>query len=744
MKILHYTTEPARVGHLTFWDSMPHPGCLQQKDGSYLACVRFRGPDLASALNSALVLQATRLNSLIRRLGGGWGLMVEARRHAVTGYPQSVWPDPVSRLVDDERRQHYQQADTFFHTDTVLTLVYRPPAQPWRGWERVLYRGLPQTGDDGASVQGFTEEVDRIAGLLGECCVDVTRLTERSLLTYLASTVNPVTHPVHVPTPACYLDTYLTATDLHREYLAGARPVWLRWPRLGDEWLRCVSIKAYPVSTQPGILDSLSQLPIAHRAVLRYIPLEHALAVRELRKYRRAHYGMRKGVGAMMSERLTGKTPELLEQIALDHETEANIAQAELQRGDVSYGYLTQTVVVSDTDFARATAKAEQIAHILNAREFVAKVETVNTMDAWVGSLPGNMYANVRRPLLHSYNLAHLFPATSPWAGPERNDHLQGPPLMRTTGRGHTPFNLDTYDGDVGMAYIAGPVGAGKSFALAMMACQWLKYPGAAVRVFDTGQSMRCMTYAVGGQWFDIAQELARLAGGEGKLDDATTRPWGSPWLPPLHNHWQCFELESLLQTPDMLAHVMRGLLRTLKDRMTGNPTLFMFDEGHLYLMHKVLEEGIDDYIRGLRKKNGAVVFATQSISDAVRSNLGPIISDSAMTRILLANFHALEPETAKIYQGWGLNSRECQLIAEMVPKRDYYYQGRHGTRIFQFDPGPVALALAGKTRKPDLALMDQLYHGDGPQFAQDWLHAQGLYMQADYLKTLQEDVCKE
>ena len=81
-------------------------------------------------------------------------------------------------------------------------------------------------------------------------------------------------------------------------------------------------------------------------------------------------------------------------------------------------------------------------------------------------------------------------------------------PLLRTVGDGHTPFNLDTYDGDVGMAYIAGPIGSGKSTLLATMVLQWLKYPGAEVRIFDTGQSLRCATYAVGGHWYDVAAEL--------------------------------------------------------------------------------------------------------------------------------------------------------------------------------------------------------------------------------------------
>ena len=84
------------------------------------------------------------------------------------------------------------------------------------------------------------------------------------------------------------------------------------------------------------------------------------------------------------------------------------------------------------------------------------------------------------------------------------------------------------------------------------------------------------------------------------------------------------------------------------------------------------------------------------------------------MTRIYLANYHALEAETATIYQGWGLNETELRVIAGMTPKRDYYYQGRQGHRQFQLHLGPVGLAFAGASRKEDLAQMEALYQGMG------------------------------
>ena len=112
--------------------------------------------------------------------------------------------------------------------------------------------------------------------------------------------------------------------------------------------------------------------------------------------------------------------------------------------------------------------------------------ESVNAVEAWLGSLPGHVYANVRQPLIHTLNLAHLMPLSSVWAaGPARNDYLDGPPLLYAETSGSTPFRLSTHVGDVGHQLIVGPTGAGKSVLLALLALQFRRYPGAQVYIFD-------------------------------------------------------------------------------------------------------------------------------------------------------------------------------------------------------------------------------------------------------------------
>jgi hypothetical protein len=60
----------------------------------------------------------------------------------------------------------------------------------------------------------------------------------------------------------------------------------------------------------------------------------------------------------------------------------------------------------------------------------------VNAVEAWLGTLPGHLYANVRQPPISTLNLAHMIPLSAVWAGPERDEHFQAPPLLlRQNGR---------------------------------------------------------------------------------------------------------------------------------------------------------------------------------------------------------------------------------------------------------------------------------------------------------------------
>ena len=100
---------------------------------------------------------------------------------------------------------------------------------------------------------------------------------------------------------------------------------------------------------------------------------------------------------------------------------------------------------------------------------------------------------------------------------------------------------------------------------------------------------------------------------------------------------------------------------------------------------------------------------------------------------MFLANERALEPQIARIYEKFGLNERQIEIIARATPKRDYYAQSRAGNRVFELGLGPVALAFTAASGKADQAAITDVYAASWPHgFAAGWLRRRGLAWAAD------------
>src|SRR6185437_10137505 len=95
----------------------------------------------------------------------------------------------------------------------------------------------------------------------------------------------------------------------------------------------------------------------------------------------------------------------------------------------IGEAYVTATVTVWDEDGAKADDRLRLVEKAIQGRDFTCMRETVNAIVAWLGGLPGHVYANVRQPPISPLNLAHMMPFSAVWAGPERDEHFGAPPL---------------------------------------------------------------------------------------------------------------------------------------------------------------------------------------------------------------------------------------------------------------------------------------------------------------------------
>src|SRR5450432_1092688 len=110
MNLAEYRRPTTRLADFLPWAALVDEGVVLNKDGSFQRTARFRGPDLDSATPSELVATTARINNALKRLGSGWALFVEAERRPASGYPPSAFPDPLSWLIEEERRAAFEAA----------------------------------------------------------------------------------------------------------------------------------------------------------------------------------------------------------------------------------------------------------------------------------------------------------------------------------------------------------------------------------------------------------------------------------------------------------------------------------------------------------------------------------------------------------------------------------------------------------------------------------------------------------
>ncbi|MGY3591522.1 type IV secretion/conjugal transfer VirB4 family ATPase [Bradyrhizobium sp. USDA 4341] len=552
MNLAEYRHSNARLADFLPWAALVDEGIILNKDGSFQRTAKFRGPDLDSAVPAELVAVAGRLNNALRRLGSGWAVFVEAQRHFAGSYPPSTFPDVASALVDAERRAQFEEAGAHYESSYFLTLLYLPPEEGAARAERLLYEGRDRTvGADAREVlRGFIDQTNRVLQLVEGFMPECAWLDDQDTLTYLHSTISTKRHRVRVPEIPMYIDALLADQPL----TGGLEPM------LGAANLRVLTIVGFPGVTTPGILDDLNRLPFSYRWSTRAIMLDKTDATKLLTKIRRQWFAKRKSIGAILKEVMTNEASTLLDTDAHNKALDADAALQELGSDQIGQAFVTATITVWDRDPNAADEKLRLVEKVVEGRDFTCMIETVNAVEAWLGSLPGHVYANVRQPPVSTLNLAHMIPMSAVWAGEARDLHFKGPPLLFGKTEGSTPFRFSLHVGDVGHTLVVGPTGAGKSVLLALMALQFRRYPGAQVFAFDFGGSIRAAALAMGGDWHDLGGALSD--GDESSvalqplawIDDPSERGWATEWIGGI------LAREKIEITPEVKDHLWSAL----------------------------------------------------------------------------------------------------------------------------------------------------------------------------------------
>ena len=539
MQITQHRSKARGLADLLLPFALIEDGILLQQDGSLLAGWSYRGPDMHSATHSEMHALTMRLNSILR-LGSGWMLNADLIRSRAPGYPdEGAFPHAVTRVIDDERRQQFMDEGAHYESDYFLTLTYLPPVETEekiKGWMFDGQNGK-RSGAAHQILERFKGRVEMFENVFS-ALFRIERLkrfefaddhgfpqVQDRLLRYLRRCVAGDDHAFALPDIPVYLNELLATQD----FCAGIEP------RIGSKHVRVIALDGFPKSSFPGILGEIDSLPMEYRWSTRAILLDPEEARGLLDKTRRKWRSRIRGFKDQVFKTHNGAINIYAQSMAEDAEQAMGVAAS----GDVQFAQYSSNIVCLDEDLDRLHENTRLVMKKIQNLGFACRLETINAVEAWRGSLPGDGYRNVRRVLLHTLNLADLLPITSVWAGlrenPSRLMPKKSPPLLFAATTGATPFRVNLHVSDLGHTLMCGPSGAGKSTALGLIAAQWFRYPRAQVFAFDKGYSLFVLTKAAGGEFYDLAGEHAELAFCPlREIDSDADLTWAVTWLDDL------------------------------------------------------------------------------------------------------------------------------------------------------------------------------------------------------------------
>ena len=775
------------------------------KDGAFLSAFECSGLDLNSASAEELDAHRAQANRALARLDDGFMYNVDLIRYPSVDYPRRTFADPVSAILDREREVQYSAEGRHFETRCVLTVTFRPPADVQTKIAGMFLSGAPTRVDWRRQFDWFEQRLREFDDAISPVW-NLTPLELPELLSHLATCINGRMTRIAAPRSPIYLDAVLGNQD----FIAGFKP------RVGGRHVRVVALSGFPPFSYAEMAAFLSELPICYRYAIRGIPVGPRTAISQLTVYRRNWFQKRLGLRGVISEHFgSGAGAAFQNQHALRMAADADEAIAEAEGGAVRYCYVTPKVIITEDRADIADENAQLVFKVCQNIGFDPRIETINAVEAWLGSLPGHGWYDIRRPLVNTQNLADILPLTGIWPGLETNPcpyyPKDTPALCYGATSGSTPFRFNLHVGDTGHTGIYGPTGSGKSVALAAIAANFRAIPGGQIFFFDKGYLAFVLTKALGGQHLDLGEDevpLQPLARIHDETDRMKLQGLLEDWLqlqgvqlvpnerkalwralmlvaegPPeqrtisnlvtqvqnsvvrdglnafslagplgrfldadqdvtLEGRFVTFELETLMAMGlKVIVPVATYLFHRIDQRLDGRPTLIILDEAWVMLTNSAFGAKIEEWLRTLRKKNAAVVLATQSLSEIANSPHRDVILESCPTKLYLPNPEAKNAASREMYRRFGLTDRQIEIVAEATPKRHYYYASPLGRRLFQFSLGPAALAFIGSSSKSDILAARQMIDRHGGGWTVEWLRARGLDDWAEHLDKLRGQV---
>lgn len=811
------------------YDTVIEDGIILLKNGSLLSGFYYKGLDMSEMSREDQDTLSARISKAIFELGSGWTINFDAIRIECRNYPDrafSSFDKEVSFAIDEERRQLFSARGTMFRTENFITLTYTPPALVTNKIVDMMY-----TSDNNSTELSYFDKnlihfknklnnffsilstifkIERL-GITTYILEDGSKHNRDIFLEYLHYCATGKIQVINTPNN---IDVHLDNVICGEDFITGI------YPKIGKYYISAVAIDGFPAESYPTILNRLSDIPVTTRFSTRFICIDKYEAEKKLEAIKKRWQQKQRGMMQVILNQPQTDTNTNWDAVEMTHDAIDGITLQNSERA--IFGYYTANVILMEENQEDLEKWSIEIKKIISSLGFNARIETINTVEAFLGSLPGHNIENIRRFFIHSLNLGDLIPKNTLWTGYENAPcdkfPIDSPCLIECVTTGNTPYHLNLHVKDVGHTLIVGPTGAGKSTLLCMIAAQAFRYKNATIFSFDKGMSMFTLNQALGGVHFEIGSENNHISFAPFNfIDTQEERTWlisfveniiqlnnikitpsitksihealnrlyevkqthlsngeefnitMTDFIAQLHNqtidlqevmnqydtsgayggffsstkdnidlsNFSVFELEKLMNMDEkIMLPVLDYLFRKIDLKLQGQPAFLLIDEAWIAFKNPVFSKRIIEWLKVFRKRNCSVVLATQNLADTTTSDAQTLLSEliiSTASKIFLPNAVAIKDEFKIIYQKFGLNEQQIRIIANAIPKRQYFHYTEEGSRLFELAIGELALKFVAISTTPEINLIKNYINNYKDKWVYHYLLDKGINLN-DYL----------
>jgi type IV secretion system protein VirB4 len=698
------------------------------KSGDMLQIIKVNGFSFETADDEDIDMRKMVRNSLFKSLAqGSFALWFHTVRRRQTAYPGGTMPEGFAKMADDMWRKKHMSRHSFIN-ELYITIIRREEKTGTAVVEHLMNKFAAKKDDKAKQAQlkeankQLSEAVYRVLATLKDYGARVltTHDTEHGPMSepleFLYYLINGgVKQPVVVPT--MNLARYLPAS---RTYF-GAHSMEFKHPDT-SRFGAVVMLKEYAPATAAGMLDAFLQLPVEFIIAQCYVFENRAAKISQMQtKQRRMK---------MAEDKAVMQVQEI--DMALELAMSGNVAFGEHQLSvlcfndtlkglekDVSMAFAE--LVNLGVNPVREKANMELAFWAMMPANFqmIARRSTIHTLNL-AGFVSMHNYPVGRIAGNHWGDAVTIFNTTSgtPYFFNFHSRDVGHTTIIGPTGAGKTvlmnflvaqtqKFNCRTFmfDKDRGADIFVRALGGKYSIIDPGKNCgfnplqlpdtpenrsfllEWLTTMVAVHEEPINSEEMIRLQEAVDGNykmhpkdriirnivpffgletpgsiasrfriWHSGGQYARVFDNEEDIIDFSTDRIFG-------------FEMGPLLADKKLLTPTLLYMFHRINLSLDGTPTLLILDEAWALIDNKVFASKIKDWLKTLRKLNGSVVFATQSVEDAANSSISDTLIQQTGTQIFLPN-----PKATEVYKSaFMVSEREFLLLKNTDPGSRFF-----------------------------------------------------------------------